>query len=105
MGEGPRSVSLPSTRHHYQPGQVFSPPNADGGLPWAGDREPLFEGFSFPGEGFDPASYRISVLQAAKCHVLALPVGLPVVSVPPCPRGSTSHAVSVVDPPRPMGLC
>ena len=59
MGKGPSSVSLLSTRHNYQPKEVISPSDTDCDLPRDGDHEPIFEGFSFPGEGFDPAHSRI----------------------------------------------
>ena len=82
MGEGPGSVPLQSLRHCYQRSEVLSSADSDCDLPGNGNHEPLFEGFSFPGEGFHPAhtDYRIFVLQVAKCYVLALSVRSPVVS-------------------------
>ena len=90
MGEGPGSVPLQSPQHCLKCSEVFFSADADCDLRRYGNREPLFEGFSFPGEGFYPANtnYQISVLQAAKRCVLVLSVGSPVVSLPSCPRRS-----------------
>ena len=84
----------------------FSSTDSDVYLPRNGNREPFFEGFSFPGEGFHPAhtDYRISVLQAAKRRVNALSALLPVVSLPSSPRGSTSNEVSAVATQESLGF-
>ena len=107
MGEGPSSVSLPSTRHNYQPEEVISSSTTDCDLPRDGDREPLFEGFSFPGESFDPAPCILPNFCPAgdkASSVLALSVGSPVVCMPSSPKGSTSHEVSAGGPTRPLVL-
>ena len=55
-----------------------------------GNREPDFEGFLIPREGFDSTltNQRIFVLQAAVCLCLEEPTRLPVLPLSPGPRGS-----------------
>ena len=77
MGEGQGSVPLQSPRHHLERGEVLSSTDSDINLSGNGDREPFFEGFSFPGEGFHPAhtDHQISVFQAAQHRVLVVSAG------------------------------
>ena len=72
VGKGQGFDSLSPTRHCDQLQKVFSQSDSDCNLLWDGDHEPLFEGFSFPRECFDPAltDHRISVLQTAKRRCL-----------------------------------
>ena len=106
MGEGRGSVPVQSSRHYYQRGEVLSSADSDIDLPGNGNHEPLFEGFSFPGKGFHTAhtDYRISVLQSAKCHALALSARSPVVSLRSSPRGSSSNAVAAAAAQRSLGF-
>ena len=48
-------LALLPTWHCDKPRKVVSQCDSDCYLLRDGDREPLFGGFSFPGEGFDPA--------------------------------------------------
>ena len=68
MGKGQGFGSLSPAWNSPESRQVISHSDSDCDLPRGGDREPLFEGFSFPGEGFNLVltDHRISVLQTAK---------------------------------------
>ena len=107
MGKGPGSVPLQSPQHCHQRSEVFSSANTDCDQPGNGNHEPLFEGFSFPGEGFRSAhaNYRISVLQAPKHHVQTLSAGSPLISLPSSPRRSPLNEVSAVAALRSLGFC
>ena len=84
----------------------MSCPDSDVDLSRNGDREPLFEGFSFPREGFHfaHASRLISILQVAECRVLAGSIGSPIVSLPSSPGMTSSHAFSAASASRALGF-
>ena len=88
MGKEQGSPPLSSTWHSGEPCQVSSDPLAFCHLSGDVSGEPLFEGFSFTGEGFDSeiAAQRTSVLQAAGCRCLVQSSGSSLLSLPSLSR-------------------
>ena len=81
--------------HSRQLRQVPSLSISDCDVSGDDNQEPLFEGFSFSREGFDPAvaNRRISILQVAKRCCLEEPARSPIIAVSSSTRGSCPDEV------------
>ena len=106
MGKGQGSEPLLPAWHCSESGQVAFYPLSFRHVSGDVHRELLFEGFSFAGEGFDPAvtARRISVLQAARRRCLAKPSGSSLLSLPSRSRGSSSDALPLAGTPSSLEL-
>ena len=106
-GEGHGTATVQSFRNDGESREIVASPVPDGDLLGDGSGQPFFEGFSDSqtDRNRSRTNYRISILQAAKCGILARSLGSPDIVVSSRSGGPSLSLLSPASPSGSLGFC